>query len=144
GADSSGSPHIWTEFCYANEYRRNYHHTGAGHDSGANYGIEFYHWNSRHKVEDCVVRDTRHSIIFEGGGCGCVILYNYTDDNWESVQGAPTTPDNSILSEDIVANHGAHPYMNLWEGNASSCWWGDYTQGSSSHNTLLRNSLRGI
>jgi hypothetical protein len=38
-----------------------------------------------------------------------------------------------------VANHGAHPYMNLWEGNFSANFWGDYTQGSSSHNTAFRN-----
>ena len=143
GADSSGSPHIWTEFCYANEYRRNYLHHGAGHDSGENYGIEFYHWNSRHKVEDNIVRETRHSIVFEGGGSGCVILYNYTDDNWESVEGQPNTRDDEFLSEDQVGNHGAHPYMNLWEGNWGSCWWGDYTQGSSSYLTVLRNAFSG-
>lgn len=143
GANSSGSPHIWTQFSYANEYRRNYLHHGAGNDSGANYGIEFYHWNSRHKVEDNIVRETRHSIVFEGGGSGCVILYNYTDDNWESVQGQPTTRDDELLSEDQVSNHGAHPYMNLWEGNHASSWWGDYTQGSSSHNTAFRNSFSG-
>ena len=143
GANSSGSPHVWTEFCYANEYRRNYFHHGAGHDSGANYGIEFYHWNSRHKVEDNIVRETRHSIVFEGGGTGCVMLYNYTDDNWESVQGHPTTRDASFVSEDQVANHGAHPYMNLWEGNWAACWWGDYTQGSSSYITAFRNSFSG-
>ncbi len=143
GASSSGSPHIWTEFCYANEYSHNYCHYGASHDSGANYGIEFYHWNSRHKVENNVVRETRHSIIFEGGGTGCVMLYNYTDDNWESVQGQPNTRDASFLSEDEVGNHGAHPYMNLWEGNWAACWWGDYTQGSSSYLTAFRNSFSG-
>ena len=143
GSNSAGSPHIWTEFCYANEYSHNYCHFGAGHDSGANYGIEFYHWNSRHKVENNVVRETRHSIVFEGGGTGCVMLYNYTDDNWESVQGQPNTRDASFLSEDQVGNHGAHPYMNLWEGNWASCWWGDYTQGSSSYITAFRNSFSG-
>jgi hypothetical protein len=143
GTNSSGSPHIWTEFCYANEYRRNYLHVGGSHDSGCNYGIEFYHWNSRHKVEDNIVRETRHSIVFEGGGTGCVMLYNYTDDNWESVQGQPTTRDSSFLSEDQVGNHGAHPYMNLWEGNWAACWWGDYTQGSSSYLTALRNAFSG-
>ena len=142
GASSSGSPHIWTEFCYANEYSHNYCHYGASHDSGANYGMEFFHWNSRHKIENNVVRETRHSIIFEGG-TGCVVLYNYTDDNWESVEGQPTTRDARFLSEDEVGNHGAHPYMNLWEGNWGSCSWADYTHGSSSYNTLLRNSFSG-
>jgi len=142
GTSSSGDPHVWTVFSYANEYRDSYFHTGAGHDSGQNYGLEFYNWNSRHKIENNVVRDTRHAIIFEGGGSGNVILYNYTDDNWESVQGASTSYDSSFLSEDEAPNHGAHPHMNLWEGNSASSMWADYTQGSSSHNTLFRNYVR--
>jgi hypothetical protein len=142
GQNSGGSPHIWTEFSNGNEYRDSYFHHGVSNDSGRNYGIEFYNWNSRHKIENNIVRDTRHSIIFEGGGSGNAILYNYTDDNWESVQGAGSTYDSSFLSEDQVPNHGAHPHMNLWEGNTASSFWADYTQGSSSHNTLFRNYVR--
>ena len=33
--------------------------------------------------------------------------------------------------------------MNLWEGNWAACWWGDYTQGSSSYLTAFRNSFSG-
>jgi hypothetical protein len=144
GQDSSGSPHIWVQFSYGNEFRDGYHHKGVSNDSGRNYGLEFYNWNSRHKIENNIIRDTRHSIIFEGGGSGNVILYNYTDDNWESVQGSGASRDNSFLSEDAVPNHGAHPMMNLWEGNYVSSIWGDYTQGSSSHNTLFRNRVSCI
>src|SRR4029077_15438609 len=68
GTNSSGSPHVWTEFCYANEYRHNYLHVGGSHDSGCNYGMVFSHGNSRHKVEENIVREPRHSIVFEGGG----------------------------------------------------------------------------
>ena len=46
--------------------------------------------------------------------------------------GQPNTRDVSFLSEDEVGKHGAHPYMNLWEGNWGVLW-GDYTQGSSSY-----------
>jgi hypothetical protein len=142
GQNQGGSPHVWTAFSYGNEYRDSYFHHGVSNDSGSNYGIEFYNWNSRHKIENNIVRDTRHSIIFEGGGSGNVILYNYTDDNWESVQGSGASYDSSFLSEDQVPNHGAHPHMNLWEGNVASSMWADYTQGSSSHNTLFRNYIR--
>jgi len=140
-SDGSGSPHIWTEFSYGNEYRDSYFHKGTSNDSGRNYGIEFYYWNARHKIENNIVRLTRHSIIFEGGGSGNAILYNYTDDNWESVQGAGTSLDTSFLSEDSVPNHGAHPFMNLWEGNHASSMAADYTQGSSSHGMLFRNQI---
>jgi hypothetical protein len=142
GQNSSGSPHIWVQFSMQNEYRDGYHHHGVSNDSGRNYGTEFYNWNSQHKIENNIIRHTRHAIIFEGGGSGNVILYNYMDDNWESVQGSGATYDSSFLSEDAVANHGAHPYMNLWEGNSSADFWGDYTQGSSSHNTAFRNHFR--
>jgi len=143
GTVSAGSPHIWEEFGYANEFFHNYLHYGPQHDSGENYGIEFYHWNSRHLVLNNIVREIRHAIIFEGGGNGCVIGYNLSDDNWESVQGTPGAIDNSILSETLTCNHGAHPFMNLWEGNSTENFEGDYTQGSSSYMTLFRNSIRG-
>jgi hypothetical protein len=125
-----------------NEYRDGYHHHGISHDSGRNYGIQFFNWNSQHKVENNIIRYTRHAITFEGGGSGNAILYNYMDDNWESIPGNGLTYDSSFLSNDAVANHGAHPYMNLWEGNVSANFWGDYTQGSSSHNTVFRNHFR--
>jgi hypothetical protein len=143
GQSSSGSPHIWTDYSYGNEYRDSFHHHGVSRDSGRNYGIEFYNWNSAHKVENNIVRDTRHSIVFEGGGSGNAVLFNYTDDNGESVQGSGAVIDTSFLGEDAISNHGSHPYMNLWEGNSVTSWWADYTQGSSSHNTFFRNYVRG-
>ena len=143
GYVSSGSPHVWTDFSYENEYRDSYLHHGISNDSGGNYGFEFYNWNSRHKVENNIIRDTRHSIAFEGGGSGNAILYNYTDDNGESIQGQGNTYDTSFLGEDAIINHGSHPYMNLWEGNSVTSYWSDYTQGSASHNTLFRNHVRG-
>jgi hypothetical protein len=142
GCDSSGSPHIWTDFSYGNEYRDGYHHHGSSNDSGRNYGLEFYNWNTGHKIENNIVRDVRHSIVFEGGGSGNGILCNYTDDSGESVDGQGTVFDTAFLGEDAISNHGSHPYMNLWEGNSVSSWWGDYTQGSSSHVTLYRNHVR--
>ena len=139
---SSGFSHIEFWFSHGCEVRDSYVHHGSGNDSGANYGIFFLYWNSGHKVENNIIRDTRHSIIFEGGGSGCAILYNYSNDNWESVQGSPTVPD-TFLSQDLTTNHGPHPHMNLFEGNISSKIVGDYTMGSSSHNTLFRNYVMG-
>jgi hypothetical protein len=121
--------------------RDSYVHHGSSNDSGSNYGITIMFWNSDHKIENNIIRDTRHSIVFNGGGSGCAILYNYTMDNWESVMGTPTTPD-SILSEDLIM-HGAHPHMNLLEGNYVISIAGDYFHGSSSHNTLFRNYVAG-
>jgi hypothetical protein len=142
GYDGAGSPHVWIVWSYANEIRDSYFHHGVSRDSGGNYGIQFYNWNSRHKVENNVFRDLRHSMSSEGGNAGTVFLYNYTDDNGESVQGSGSVPDTSFLGEDEVANHGSHPHMNLFEGNNATSVWGDYTQGSSSHITVFRNYIR--
>jgi hypothetical protein len=142
GNSGSGSPHIWMQFSYQCEIRDSYFHHGESYDSGRGYGLEFYNWNSSHKIENNIIRDTRHAIAFEGGGSNCAILYNYTDDNGESVPGSGTVRDTSFLGEDAISNHGSHPHMNLWEGNNMTSWWGDYTQGSSSHMTIFRNSIR--
>lgn len=139
--DQQNGPQVWIQFCYGMEFRRCFPHYGSSHSSGRNYGFEFYNWNSRHKVEDNILMELRHSIAFEGGGTDCAILYNYTDDNWESESGLNRQTD--FLSEDQMPNHGAHPFMNLWEGNFGTSIWADYTQGSSSHNTLFRNYWRG-
>ena len=141
---SSGSPHVWLQFSYQCEIRDSYFHHGESYDSGRSYGIQMYNWNSSHKIENNIIRDTRHAISFEGGGSNCAILYNYTDDNGESVQGQGTVRDTSFLGEDTMTNHGSHPHMILWEGNSVTSWWGDYTQGSSSHITFYRNNVRCV
>jgi hypothetical protein len=133
---TSGSAHIETNFSFQCEIRDCcVHHESGNNASGQNYGIGFYWWNSNHKVENNIAFDTRHAIIFEGGGSGCAILYNYGLNNYED--------DRSALSESFVSNHGAHPHMNLWEGNIDQQFSADYTQGSSSHNTWFRNWALG-
>jgi hypothetical protein len=139
----SGASHVMLQFSHQCEIRDNYHHHGKSNDSGSNYGIHVMYWNSDHKIENNIVRDTRHSIIFEGGGSGCAVLYNYTMDNWESVQGSGTQPDNGFLSEDLVTNHGVGEHMNLFEGNYSQNITGDFYWGSSAYQTLFRNYVRG-
>lgn len=145
GAVTGGSPHVWIQFSLQCELRDGYYQRGAGNDGGGqNYGILMFNWNSAHKVENNIVRDTRHAIVFQGGSSGSVVLYNYTDDNWESIPGQPTVPLNSFLSADLMPTHGGHPFMTLIEGNRSSNIWGDYIHGSASHITLFRNRVTCI
>ena len=134
---SSGYPHIMLAFSHGIEVRDSWVHHGQNYNSGSNYGIAVYYWGSDHKIENNIVTDTRHSIIFSGGGAGCAVLYNYSNNNYEGDGG-------TLLSEDITTNHGAHPHMNLFEGNISSKLTGDYTHGSSSHNTFFRNWVTGM
>jgi hypothetical protein len=132
---TSQTGHVKTRWSHGNEYRDGYHHSGRDHGSDKNYGIFFYFWNSDHKIENNILRAHRHSILFEGGGSGCAILYNYVDDNWEG-QG----PD---YLGSARHNHGPHPMFNLWEGNTISHLEADDVFGGSSHGVIFRNWLWG-
>jgi hypothetical protein len=129
---SSGDVHIMTNFSVNTEVRDSVVHDGGGYNSGSNYGINSYWWNSAHKWENNTVFHTRHSIILEGGGSGYAILYNYSFDNAEG-------EDFGFFTQDCTPNHGANPMMNLWEGNNCQQFYSDFTQGSASYNMLLRN-----
>ncbi|HVO63565.1 MAG TPA: glycosyl hydrolase family 28-related protein [Terriglobales bacterium] len=131
---SSGSAHIELDYSYGAEIRDNYVHFGRSSASGANYGIYFQFLNSDHKIENNIMRNNRHSVVYQGGGSGTAILYNYIDDNY--------TDDLSYLGS-ARTSHGAHPYMNLWEGNIASHVAADDFWGSSSHVVFFRNWLWG-
>jgi hypothetical protein len=132
--NDSGSAHIELDYSYGNEIRDNYVHDGRSSASGANYGIYFQFVNSDHKVENNVMRHNRHAIVYQGGGSGTAILFNYLDDMY--------TDDLTYLGS-ARTSHGAHPYMNLWEGNIASHVTADDFWGSSSHFVFFRNWMWG-
>jgi len=131
---SSGSAHIEFDNSYGGEVRDSYVHDGRSSASGANYGIYFQFVNSDHKVENNVMRHNRHGFVFQGGGSGIAILYNYIDDLY--------TDDLTYLGS-ARTSHGAHQYMNLIEGNAASHIAADDFWGTSSHVVFFRNWLWG-
>jgi Pectate lyase superfamily protein len=131
---SSGSAHIEMDYTYGAEIRDNYMHDGRSSASGANYGVYFQFVNSDAKVENNVMRHNRHAIVYQGGGSGTAILYNYIDDLY--------TEDLTYLGS-ARTSHGGHPYMNLWEGNIVSHVAADDFWGSSSHFVFFRNWLWG-
>ncbi len=131
---NSLSAHIEMDESYGDEIRDNYVHFGRSSASGANYGIYQQFVNSDHKIENNIARNNRHSLVLQGGGSGSVFLYNYTDDLY--------TDDLTYLGSNR-ADHGAHPYMLLWEGNIMSHWASDDFWGTSSHQVLFRNWLWG-
>lgn len=121
------------EFCYGNEVRDSYFHAGDG-AGGQNYCIFFFLANSDNKIENNICREMRHGLILEGGGSGNAYLYNYVDD---------MVSDDQSYVNNLRANHGAHPYMMLYEGNVASTFASDFIHGSSSHFVLFRNWFRG-
>jgi len=131
---SSGSAHVEMDFCYGNEIRDSYFHEGRSSASGANYGVFVNFVNSDHKIENNIMRHNRHGFVFQGGGSGVAILYNYIDDLY--------TDDLTYLGS-ARTSHGAHPYMDLIEGNVASHITADDFWGSSSHFVLFRNWMWG-
>jgi parallel beta-helix repeat protein len=132
----SDSRHIQISFSHGIEVRGSYCHVGETNISGRNYGIVAYWWNSDLKIEDNIVSQCRHGIVLEGGGSGCAILYNYIFDCWEDESAG--VPSDSLTS-DALANHGAFPHMNLWEGNVVGALRADFTWGTSALTTFYRN-----
>jgi hypothetical protein len=105
---------------------------GYNHDSG--YGFEA-RFSSGFKFENNILNDLYASMIVAGGSSGGVVGYNYIVNTHNN--------DPSMLIMSIDADHGAHPMMNLYEGNTAAEFQSDYYWGSSSHQTLFRNRFFG-
>lgn len=120
------------EYSFAATINRNYfHESAAGYGSDSGYLIWIFHNSSDHFIYDNIIDKARYAINFEGGGTGCIIAYNYMinvrDTDW----------DTALHSG--IGLHGAHPTMNLIEGNITHSINPDYTLGSNSHQMIFRN-----
>ena len=129
---SSGSAHVEMDYCYGNEIRDGYYHDQRSGASGSGYGVYFQFTNGDAKIENNVMRHNRHAIVFQGGGSGVALLFNYVDDLY--------TDDTTYLGS-ARTSHGAHPFMNLFEGNIMSHVTADDFWGTSSHDVFFRNWL---
>jgi hypothetical protein len=133
GSNSAGV-HMEMDYSYGDEIRDSAFHDQRSGASGSGYGVYFQFANSDHKVENNILYHNRHSTVFQGGGSGIAILYNYIDDMY--------TDDLTYLGS-ARTSHGAHPYMNLWEGNIVSHVAADDFSGTSSHTVFFRNWIWG-
>ena len=131
---SSDSAHVqWME-SYGGETRDNYFHDQRSGASGSGYGIYFKWVNGDQKVENNIVRHNRHGIVWQGGGSGSAVLYNYIDDAYT---------DDLTYNGSARTGHGAHPFFNLFEGNSFSHIAADDFSGTTSHIVFFRNWLWG-
>ena len=128
--------HIRMESSYANEIRDSYFHHGHSYGSGRAYGVFLYNRNSDILVENNTFYYLRHSMVLESGGSGNVFGYNYS----RRMFGDTDPADTNWLMADL-SSHGAHPFMNLFEGNSAQHLGPDYTWGSASHMTYFRNHI---
>lgn len=106
---------------------------GSQYGSSHAYGIYLNPWVSACLIEFNVFYHLSNGVIMNGPVSGNVVAYNrvsdlyYTDTTWV---------------REAISFHGAHPVMNLIEGNWTTHWLtGDFYWGSSSHNTLFRNRM---
>ncbi len=124
--------HVSIRNSYGNEVRQSYLHHGWGNYPGDfAYGVMLHFVNSDHRIEDNMFYVLRHSMVLEGGGSGNVFAYNYSKDSQGDVG------SNWLFAD--MGTHGAHPYMNLVEGNVIVQLDFDGHFGSGSHNTAFRN-----
>jgi hypothetical protein len=130
----SGSAHVQLNFTYANEVRDSAFHDERSGASGAGYGTYIQFVNSDTKVENNIYYHNRHWIVYQGGGSGTAVLYNYADDDM--------TDDCTYFASGRTS-HGAHPFFNLFEGNIASHLAADDFWGTTSHDVMFRNWFRG-
>ncbi|OFZ54552.1 MAG: hypothetical protein A2428_17570 [Bdellovibrionales bacterium RIFOXYC1_FULL_54_43] len=115
---------------YRNTIRSGKFHDATEYGPGRAYGIRFQLYASANLIENNQIYHVSPGIIANGQTSGNVFSYNYmlelfTTANW---QGSG------------VQYHGAHPIMNLSEGNwIEGRYNSDNTWGSASHNTAFRN-----
>jgi hypothetical protein len=131
---SSGSAHVEMDYGYGDEVRDSAFHDERSGASGSGYGVYFQFVNTDHKIENNLMWHNRHWIVFQGGGSGVSVLYNYADDGY--------TDDLTYLASGRTS-HGAHPFFNLFEGNIASHVTADDFSGTSSHDVFFRNWLWG-
>jgi len=98
--------------------------------AGRAYGLRFTPYASANLAENNQFYHLWIPVVLNGATSGNVVAYNYINDLY-----ATTSWNNQA-----IAFHGAHPVMNLIEGNyTNGRLLGDWYWGSASHNTFFRN-----
>lgn len=119
------------------EIRKCYIHHAYGYPGEAEgYAVTLYYGTSSCLVEDSIIYRTGPGILCESAS-GCAVTYNYFKDMCRDGVSHP-------WQVPLVANHGPHGFMDLWEGNMTEKWQNDGYHGSTSHQVLLRNDIHGV
>jgi hypothetical protein len=92
--------------------------------------------SSGNLVIDNVIYHGHVGIMLEWGASGNVVAYNWIGGSFDA-----NTPQANYPG--INPNHGAHPLMNLFEGNVCPHIYSDDIWGSNSHACYIRNWATG-
>lgn len=126
--------HIFLYQCLNSEVRDSYIHEAKNYGVNDGYGIEARMCTGL-LIENNVMWHLYASMIITACN-GSVMGYNYTYQTFNT--------DLNYAISAYYGCHGAHPYMNLWEGNMGNEFHTDWYWGSSSHQTLFRNWFNGV
>jgi len=125
---------------YPNYYTHGYeirqcymHDAPEPFESGMARGIFALNGSSYALIENNVMNNQHVGIEFEGYASGNVIGYNYVRKTWHEGGAAVSA----------FYTHGAYPFMNLYEGNATSKIFHDNYWGNSGYNVSFRNNYTG-
>lgn len=136
GNGSGGGSFALITYSLGNEFRDNFLHDGFDHGPGQNDNqIAVRSMSSANLFENNIVYRGHVSVMFQWGGGGNVVSYNYFDGNYHD-----SGTNWMIMDTDT---HGAHPWFDLIEGNIAQKAQTDTIWGSSSHFTFFRNWYGG-
>jgi len=134
--DFSNGDHIQIWWSLQNEIRDNYFHDGFNHGpGGTDNDLNLAHKTSATLVINNIFYRQHVSVMLEWGASGNVVAYNYSTGSYHQ--------DWLVWMINDFNFHGAHPMMNLFEGNIGDKFQPDSTWGSSSHTTIFRNHFTG-
>jgi hypothetical protein len=119
------------------EIRDSYFHDAFHHVPGqTDNDIFLAQKTSATLVENNIIYRLHVGVMLNWGAAGNVVAYNYFASMFDERVPHCAYP--------AMAMHGAHPLMNLFEGNIGTRFNSDSYWGSSSHTTLFRNWLSGV
>lgn len=126
--------HVTLQRSLGCEVRDSYFHHAHGYGKGRGYGVWVFAQSADTLVENNICYHLNSGVMLECAGAGNVVAYNYLHRFWGS-----DFPDTD-WAHGGLSTHGAHAFMNLFEGNDTDSFSGDFYWGSASHNTVFRNA----
>jgi hypothetical protein len=118
---------------YGNEVRDSYFHDTPRFDGDHGYGVNIHNYAADNLIENNVFHNLHNGVVIgSAGGSGNVVAYNFVEStsHWQA---------NWFLFQ--LGTHGAHTYMNLFEGNVCGKVGLDSYWGSGSHSVFFRNLI---
>jgi MYXO-CTERM domain-containing protein len=135
-SDFAEGSHVWIQFSAHNTIRDSFFHDGFNHGPGVTDDeLRLGFKASANLIENDIFWRQHTSVMLEFGASGNVFGYNYSTGNYHETSLTWELEDFSF--------HGAHPMMNLFEGNITTHWQADEIHGTSSHSTIFRSYSTG-